>query len=57
MFELTVNGIKHSVDVVPEMPLLSVLRDALGITRPNYGCGIAQSGACTVQVDADADRS
>jgi aerobic-type carbon monoxide dehydrogenase small subunit (CoxS/CutS family) len=31
MIELTVNGIKHQVDVVPEMPLLWVLRDELGI--------------------------
>ena len=41
MIELTVNGIKHQVDVVPEMPLLWVLRDELGITSPKYGCGVA----------------
>jgi isoquinoline 1-oxidoreductase alpha subunit len=57
MFELTVNGIKHQVDVVPEMPLLWVLRDELGITSAKYGCGIAQCGACTVQVDGTAVRS
>ena len=57
MLELTVNGTKHQVDVVPEMPLLWVLRDELGITSPKYGCGIAQCGACTVHVDGLAVRS
>ena len=57
MFSITVNGAKHQVDVVPEMPLLWVLRDELGITSPKYGCGIAQCGACTVQIDGDAVRS
>ena len=57
MIELTVNGIKHQVDVVPDMPLLWVLRDELDITSPKYGCGIAQCGACTVQIDGAAVRS
>lgn len=57
MIELTVNGKKRQVDVVPDMPLLWVLRDELGITGPKYGCGIAQCGACTVHVDGQAVRS
>ncbi|MGX1170303.1 isoquinoline 1-oxidoreductase alpha subunit [Bradyrhizobium sp. USDA 372] len=57
MIELTVNGIKRQVDVVPEMPLLWVLRDELGITSAKYGCGVAQCGACTVHVDGKAVRS
>lgn len=57
MIQLTVNGIKHQIDVVPEMPLLWVLRDELGITSPKYGCGVAQCGACTVQIDGAAVRS
>ena len=57
MIELTVNGTRHRVDVVPEMPLLWVLRDELGITSPKYGCGVAQCGACTVQIDGMAVRS
>ena len=57
MIELTVNGVKRQVDVVPEMPLLWVLRDELGITSPKYGCGIAQCGACTVRIDGKAVRS
>lgn len=56
MIEFTVNGEKRQVDVVPEMPLLWVLRDELGITGPKYGCGVAQCGARTVHVDGAAVR-
>lgn len=55
--KLTVNRTVHEIDVEPEMPLLWVLRDELGITGPKYGCGIAQCGACTVHVDGMAVRS
>ncbi|WP_370401995.1 (2Fe-2S)-binding protein [Sulfitobacter sp. JB4-11] len=55
--KLTVNGTEHTVDVEPDMPLLWVLRDELGITGVKYGCGIAQCGACTVHVDGVAVRS
>jgi isoquinoline 1-oxidoreductase alpha subunit len=55
--KLEVNGKVHDVDVEPEMPLLWVLRDELGITGPKYGCGIAQCGACTVHVKGQAVRS
>ena len=55
--KVTVNGKTHDVDVSPEMPLLWVLRDELGITGPKYGCGIAQCGACTVHVNGSAVRS
>ena len=55
--QLRVNNQTHEVDVEPEMPLLWVLRDELGITGPKYGCGIAQCGACTVHVDGKAVRS
>jgi isoquinoline 1-oxidoreductase subunit alpha len=57
MIELTVNGTKHQVDVVPEMPLLWVLRDELGITSPKYGCGVAQCGACSVHINGEVQRS
>lgn len=55
--QIKVNGTTHEVDVVPDMPLLWVLRDELNITGPKYGCGIAQCGACTVHVDGMAVRS
>ena len=55
--QLTVNQKTHQIDVEPEMPLLWVLRDELGITGPKYGCGIGYCGACTVHVDGAAVRS
>ena len=55
--KLTINGTSHEVDVEPDMPLLWVLRDELGITGPKYGCGVAQCGACTVHIDGVAARS
>ncbi|MFP1630849.1 (2Fe-2S)-binding protein [Zhengella sp. ZM62] len=55
--QLTVNGKTVEVDVEPDMPLLWVLRDELGMTGTKYGCGIAQCGACTVHVDGVAMRS
>jgi isoquinoline 1-oxidoreductase alpha subunit len=57
MISITVNGEQRQIDVAPDMPLLWVLRDELGITGPKYGCGIAQCGACTVHVDGQAVRS
>ena len=57
MLELTVNGRTHQVDVEPEMPLLWVLRDHLGLTGTKYGCGISVCGACTVHVDGAPVRS
>lgn len=55
--KLLVNGKEHAVDVEPDMPLLWVLRDELGITGAKYGCGIAACGACTVHVDGESVRS
>ncbi len=55
--ELVINGKKHDVDVAPDMPLLWVLRDELGLTGTKFGCGIAICGACTVHIDGQAVRS
>jgi len=55
--KLTVNDKEYEVDVEPDMPLLWVLRDELGITGVKYGCGVAQCGACTVHVAGTAVRS
>jgi isoquinoline 1-oxidoreductase alpha subunit len=55
--KLTVNGTAHDVSAPPEMPLLWVLRDLLGLTGTKFGCGIAQCGACTVQLEGAPLRS
>ncbi len=57
MLELNVNGRVRTVDVEPEMPLLWVLRDELGLPGTKYGCGIAVCGACTVLIDGQPVRT
>jgi len=57
MIPLNINGSAHNVEVEPEMPLLWVLRDVLGMTGTKYGCGIAQCGSCTVHLDGNPVRS
>src|SRR5499427_1860094 len=55
--QINVNGRTQEVDVEPDMPLLWVLRDVMGLTGTKFGCGIAQCGACTVHLDGQAVRS
>jgi len=55
--KLAVNGKQQTVDVPPQMPLLWVLRDTLGLTGTKFGCGMQLCGACTVHVDGVATRS
>jgi isoquinoline 1-oxidoreductase alpha subunit len=57
MFTVNVNGQNQQVDATPEMPLLWVLRDLVGLTGTKFGCGIAQCGACTVHLDGQPARS
>lgn len=56
-FKLNVNGKDQTVTADEEMPLLYALRNDLGMHNPKFGCGLAQCGACTVQVDGVATRS
>lgn len=55
--QFTLNGKSQTVDVVPAMPLLWVLRDTLGMTGTKFGCGMALCGACTVHVNGQPMRS
>ena len=57
MTTISINGESHTVDAPPDMPLLWVLRDLVGLTGTKFGCGIAQCGACTVHLDGQAVRS
>jgi isoquinoline 1-oxidoreductase alpha subunit len=55
--KFTLNRKPQTVDVVPQMPLLWVLRDTLGMTGTKFGCGMALCGACTVHLNGEAVRS
>lgn len=57
-FKLRVNGRAVTADSWdPGQPLLYVLRNALGLHGPKFGCGLGQCGACTVLIDGKAVRS
>jgi nicotinate dehydrogenase subunit A len=51
---LRVNGESHEVRAAPDTPLLSVLRNELGLTAAKFGCGLEQCRACAVIVDGEA---
>ena len=57
MIRLKVNGVDHSFDGDPDMPLLWYLRDVAGLTGTKFGCGIGLCGACTVHKNGEAVRS
>ena len=57
MISLNVNQKTYQVDVDPNMPLLWVIRDVVGLTGTKYGCGVAQCGACVVHLNGEAVRS
>jgi isoquinoline 1-oxidoreductase alpha subunit len=54
---LKINGKAQKVDAEPDMPLLWVLRDLLGMNGTKFGCGVALCGACTVHLDGIPRRS
>ncbi len=56
-FSINVNGASREVDVLPDTPLLWVLRDNLDLTGAKFGCGQGTCGCCTVLVDGQARKS
>ncbi|MDQ8198107.1 (2Fe-2S)-binding protein [Pelagicoccus enzymogenes] len=54
---LYINGSRRELEADPEMPLLWVLRDLLGMTGTKYGCGVGRCGCCTVHLNGVAVRS
>ena len=57
LIRLKVNGAEHELSIYPNMTLLGVLRDELGLTGAREGCQEGSCGACTVLVDGKAVRS
>lgn len=57
MVTLNVNGSRHEVQAPDDTPLLYVLRNDLHLIGPQFGCGLAQCGACAVLVDGKESRS
>ena len=52
-----INGRSTSVDVLPDTPLLWVIRDTVGLKGTKFGCGVGLCGACTVHLEGRAIRS
>lgn len=56
-YRLSVNGRVHEVDVDQDVPLLWVIREAIGLTGTKFGCGAGLCGACTVHLSGAPTRS
>ena len=57
MVAITVNGAQREVKSSADTPLLYVLRNELDVTSPQFGCGLAQCGACSVLLDGKEVRA
>jgi aerobic-type carbon monoxide dehydrogenase small subunit (CoxS/CutS family) len=55
--ELSVNGKPVQIQADGTAPLLSVLRDHLGLRGSKFGCGTEQCGACMVLIDGEPAHS
>ena len=57
MTTIVVNGVKREVEAPSDTPLLYVLRNDLELSGPQFGCGLAQCGACSVLLNGKEVRS
>jgi aerobic-type carbon monoxide dehydrogenase small subunit (CoxS/CutS family) len=57
MASILVNGVRRDVQSPPDTPLLYVLRNELELSSPQFGCGMAQCGSCSVLLDGTEIRS
>src|SRR3954466_5575202 len=57
MATIVVNSVKREVEAPGDTPLLYVLKDNLELSGPQFGCGLAQCGACSVLLDGKEVRS
>jgi aerobic-type carbon monoxide dehydrogenase small subunit (CoxS/CutS family) len=57
MITMVVNGVRRELQTPADTPLLYVLRNDLELSGPQFGCGLAQCGACSVLLDGREIRS
>jgi aerobic-type carbon monoxide dehydrogenase small subunit (CoxS/CutS family) len=57
MTAIVVNGTKREVQAPSDTPLLYVLKNDLELSGPQFGCGLAQCGACSVLLNGKEVRS
>jgi aerobic-type carbon monoxide dehydrogenase small subunit (CoxS/CutS family) len=57
MTTMIVNGAKREVQAPTDTPLLYVLKNDLELSGPQFGCGLAQCGACSVLLNGKEVRS
>jgi aerobic-type carbon monoxide dehydrogenase small subunit (CoxS/CutS family) len=57
MVSMVVNGVRREVQSPADTPLLYVLRNELELSGPQFGCGLAQCGACSVLLEGKEIRS
>jgi isoquinoline 1-oxidoreductase alpha subunit len=57
MAVILVNGAKREVQAPSDTPLLYVLKNDLELSGPQFGCGLAQCGACSVLLNGKEVRS
>jgi isoquinoline 1-oxidoreductase alpha subunit len=57
MATIVVNGARHEIQAPTDTPLLYVLRNDLELSGPQFGCGMAQCGSCSVLLDGKEIRS
>ena len=57
MIELTVNGVKHQLDIESDTPILWAIRDHIGLKGSKFGCGAGLCGACTMHLNGQPIRT
>jgi isoquinoline 1-oxidoreductase alpha subunit len=57
MVTIVVNGVRRELQAPADTPLLYVLRNDLELSGPQFGCGLAQCGACSILLEGKEIRS
>jgi isoquinoline 1-oxidoreductase alpha subunit len=57
IYSISVNQKSYTVEAEPDVPLVWILRDYVGLKGTKFGCGVAACGACTVHLNGKPVRS